>query len=217
MCHDSNTQNIISGISGSSAKSANANTKFYVESSWNNNGQLSRGGSSGIASLSPSSSSAGTISPPNLKQDQIKHSINLSSVITSKPQQTLNCSPDQQKYHTQQRKKSSVTRPTEAPPAPPKTFNLTSDGNEENLDSTSYNKVHQHSPGMSSKHESLLSSVLVPKINRINTEVTDDDVPPPLPTTSPPKLTPESTLTWKHKERMPLKLDLPNSGLNFQL
>ena len=85
-------------------------------------------------------------------------------------------------------------------------FNLTSEGNEENLDSTSYNKVHQHSPGMSSKHESLLSSVLVPKINKINTEVTDDDIPPPLPTTSPPKLTPESTLTWKHKERIPLKL-----------
>ena len=116
MWHDSNTQNIISGISGSSAKSANANTKFYVESSWNNNGQLSRGGSSGIASLSPSSSSAGTISPPNLKQDQIKH---FQTVITNKPQHQLNGIQEQQKYYTQQRKKSSVTRPTEAPPAPP--------------------------------------------------------------------------------------------------
>ena len=105
------------GISGSSGKSGNGNTKFYVDSSWNNNGQVSRGGSSGISSLSPSSSSAGTISPPNIKHDHIN---NFSSVITNKPHQ-VNGGQDQQDYCTpQRRKKSSVTRPTEAPPAPPK-------------------------------------------------------------------------------------------------
>ena len=78
---------------------------------------MSRGGSSGISSLSPSSSSAGTISPPNIKHDQ---SNNFSSVITSKPHQ-MNDNQDHQDYcTTQRRKKSSVTRPTEAPPAPPK-------------------------------------------------------------------------------------------------
>jgi hypothetical protein len=33
-----------------------------------------------------------------------------------------------------------------------------------------------------------------------------DDIPPPLPTTSPPKLSPDSTLTWNKKERTPLNL-----------
>ena len=106
-----------SGISSSSAKSGNGPSKFYVDSSWSNNGQISREGSSGIASLSPSSSSAGTISPPNLKHDQIKC---FASVITNKPHQQISSNQEQQKYQTQQRKKSSVTRPTEAPPAPPK-------------------------------------------------------------------------------------------------
>ena len=109
------------GISSSSAKSGNGHSKLYCDSSWYTNGQLSRGGSSGIASLSPSSSSVGTISPPNLKQGQIKSSSNPTSVITSKANQQLNNNQDQQKHFTQQRKKSSsVTRPTEAPPAPPK-------------------------------------------------------------------------------------------------
>jgi len=34
----------------------------------------------------------------------------------------------------------------------------------------------------------------------------DEDIPPPLPTTSPPKLSPDSTLTWNKKERTPLNL-----------
>ena len=107
------------GISGSSSKSGNENARFYVDSAYGTNGQVSRGGSSGIASLSPSSSSAGTISPPNLKHDQIK---SFSSVITNAAHLQLQGGHEQQnRYNTQQRKKSSVTRPTEAPPAPPKT------------------------------------------------------------------------------------------------
>ena len=119
------------GISGSSAKSGNdGHSKQYSDSSWyNTTGQLSRGGSSGIASLSPSSSSAGTISPPNLKQGQINGCSNSISVITSKANQQLNNNQDQQKYFIQQRKKSSVTRPTEAPPAPPKAYAIYSDLN----------------------------------------------------------------------------------------
>ena len=60
---------------------------------------------------------------------------------------------------------------------------------------------------LSPKHEQLLSAALVAKMDRRDSsEIGDDDVPPPLPTTSPPKLSPDSTLTWNQKDRMPLNL-----------
>ena len=51
-----------------------------------------------------------------------------------------------------------------------------------------------------------LSCNLAPKCDKLYIDGTDDDIPPPLPTTSPPKLSPESTLTLKYKERVPLNL-----------
>ena len=49
--------------------------------------------------------------------------------------------------------------------------------------------------------------MLLARVDRRDSDGGDsDDVPPPLPTTSPPKLSPDSTLTWDHKERMQLKL-----------
>ena len=59
----------------------------------------------------------------------------------------------------------------------------------------------------STKHGDLLSAMLLARVDRRDSDGGDsDDVPPPLPTTSPPKLSPDSTLTWDHKERMQLKL-----------
>ena len=70
--------------------------------------------------------------------------------------------------------------------------NYSIDGNLENL---------------SSKHEQLISSALIANMDRRDSsEVGDDDIPPPLPTTSPPKLSPDSTLTWNQQDRIPLNL-----------
>ena len=61
----------------------------------------------------------------------------------------------------------------------------------------------------STKHGDLLSAMLLARVDRRDSDGGDsDDVPPPLPTTSPPKLSPDSTLTWDHKERMQLKLGI---------
>lgn len=69
---------------------------------------------------------------------------------------------------------------------------------------------------LSPKHEQLLSAVLVAKMDRRDSsEVGDDDVPPPLPTTSPPKLSPDSTLTWNQKDRVPLNLGMEISCCEY--
>ena len=60
----------------------------------------------------------------------------------------------------------------------------------------------------STKHGDLLSAMLLARVDRRDSDGGDSDVPPPLPTTSPPKLSPDSTLTWDHKERMQLKLGI---------
>ena len=60
--------------------------------------------------------------------------------------------------------------------------------------------------GLKPNHEQLISAVLLSKRNSWDSDVVDDDVPPPLPTTSPPKLSPDSTLTWNKNERTPLNL-----------
>ena len=62
----------------------------------------------------------------------------------------------------------------------------------------------------SHEHEQLLSQALLAKMDRRDSSGADDDVPPPLPTTSPPKLSPDNTLTWNQKERSPLNLGKKN-------
>ena len=86
--------------------------------------------------------------------------------------------------------------------------NSSFDRNIEHLGSDIYGTDPEHSSQTSSTNtEQLLSVALVAEIDRRDSEGGDsDDVPPPLPSTSPPKLSPDSTLTWNHKERTPLKL-----------
>ena len=82
------------------------------------------------------------------------------------------------------------------------------DRNIEHLNSDIYGTDPEHCSQTSrTNQEQLLSVALVAEIDRRDSEGGDsDDVPPPLPSTSPPKLSPDSTLTWNHKERTPLKL-----------
>ena len=53
-------------------------------------------------------------------------------------------------------------------------------------------------------------------MDRHDSDVVDDDIPPPLPTTSPPKLSPDSTLTWNKTERTPLNLGKYNLSDYFK-